>query len=124
MDSFNSAQLGEVAKLTVIGSAFVGVGTLLNSYVPAFHAPVTWVERALHQSGHFLSNNPRTSMIFRDNPLTNSKTMTQFLAVNIVESALIGGVLVGGGAVLKHMGIKASDIERFLATNRSEPSRS
>lgn len=112
----------EAVTLTIIGTAFVGVGSLLNCYVPAFHAPVTWVDRALRTGGRVLSENPVTGLVFRNNPLTNSKTLTQFLAVNIVESAMIGGFLVGGGAALKAAGAQPSHIEKLFSTKHGGPS--
>jgi hypothetical protein len=125
MDDFNPAggKLRETAKLTMIGSVFVGIGSLLNSYVPAFHVPVMWVDHVLHRTGHTLSQMPGSRLLFHDNPLTGSRTMREFLAVNIVESALIGGILIGGGAAMKVAGVKPKELEKLLSTNRGTPPR-
>lgn len=118
------SKFGKAVRLTVVGSAFVGVGTLLNSYVPAFHAPVSWVDKALQHSAQNLSNLPLARHMFHNNPLTGSKSMTEFLAINIVESALVGIVLLGGGVAMKAAGVKTHDVERWLTTKHGDRPRS
>jgi hypothetical protein len=110
-----------VLKMTCVGTGFVGLGAALNTYVPAFHKPVSWVERTLNKSSTVLSSAPATSFLFKDNPLTQNKAMTEFLAVNIIESALIGTVIVAAGVGMRTFHIAPKHIENVFPTVGRQP---
>lgn len=106
--------IGELAKLTVIGTAFAAVGVLADQHVPLFHKGVSWIEKSLHHSHQTLAKTPGASILFNDNPLTQNKTLTHFFAVNIMESVLVGTVIVAGGACLKYIGVSTTDVGQAL----------
>lgn len=106
-------------RMTVLGSAFVGARVVLNACVPAFRAPVRWVERCLASGNTQLFQLPIAKHVFAGNPLTNSPTATSFMAINIVETVLVGVVMVGTGAAMKMAGAKHRDIERWIGGGRA-----
>lgn len=110
----NSSKAREVAKLTIVGTIFVGLGAVLSVYVPALHKPTDMIQRGIQSTNAELSKIPVAGKVFDRNPLMYNNTMTRFLAVNALETFLIGGLMVGTGAIMKLCGVLPHHLEEKM----------
>lgn len=104
----------QATKLTLAGTAFIGLGALLSVYFPPFKRPVDTIENGFKAVGEGLSSVPVLGTVFRENPVTNHPLMSRFLAVSTFETILAGGTMLGTGAIMKLMGVLPKDIERAV----------
>lgn len=105
----------QVAKLTLTGTAFIGLGALLSVYCPAFKKPVDAIENGFKIVGDRMSSVPVIGVVFKDSPLTNHNGLTRFLAVSTFETVLAGGLIVGGGAIMKLVGTAPKHLQQAVA---------
>lgn len=115
-------KLVHAAKITFLGTAFVGLGALASAYIPAIQRPVQGLDRRLKKLNDTAAGLPVAGYVFKHNPLTNNDTIRNFLAVSLMETALASGVVVGGGALLKMAGVTPSHVEKLMGT-RNESQR-
>lgn len=106
--------LHEIGKITIIGAAFACIGALGHVYVLPFRRATEWLTQGLAGTHEKLANTPVLSVVFKDNPITGSPTMQQFLAINTLETGVFAGVGAVGGAAMKAAGVKPSHVEDLL----------
>ena len=109
----------DLVELTIIGSAFAATGAALNTYIPAFHKPVAWVDTLLYRGEAKLCNTSVGKALLKNNPLVSNQKIHEYLAVNVVETALVAGVIVAGGGILKLAGLKKSHMDDLLKSSPS-----
>lgn len=116
----------QVAKLTLSGAAFIGLGAVLSVYCPPFKKPVDVIENGLKSTAENLSSVPVFSAVFKENPLTNHPLMSRFLAVSTFETLLAGSVMLLGGAMMKLFGVLPKHLQESVnqqAKDGGAPSR-
>jgi len=105
----------QVTKLTLAGTAFIGLGAALSVYFPPFKRPVDAIEKGFKTVGEGLSDVPVLGSVFKQNPMTNHPLMSRFLAVSTFETLLAGGTMLATGAGMKLFGVLPKDLEKALA---------
>ena len=111
----------QIMRITLTGAAVAGAGALLNVYVPAFHKPTQWLHGKLECCNGQLSKLPVAKHIFADNPLTCHSSLTEFLAINIMETPFIAGSMVSLGALMKASGIKPDRFKHSSMPSNDTP---
>ncbi len=110
----------QVAKITLLGTAFIGLGAVLSVYVPACKKPVDLIEQNYLKGCKALSSVPVVGVVFKDNPLIEHQGVSRFLAVSAFETVLASGASIAGGALMKLFGHLPKDKERELLANPSQ----
>ncbi len=61
-----------------------------------------------------LAKAPMVGMLFKENPLTNNDRIREFVAVNAIETFMVGGTCIAAGSLLKLMGVTPHHLEELL----------
>lgn len=120
----SDSKFSQITKLTLTGTAFIGLGAVLSVYVPAFKRPVDTIENSFKAMGEGMSSVPVLSAVFKENPLTNHPTLSRFLAVSTFETILAGGLMVGAGGIMKLCGVLPKDLQQAVNQQAKGPGHS
>ena len=124
MSTCGETPIQQITRIAFTGAVFAGLGAVLNIYVPAFHKPTHWLHSKLNKANGLLSQTSLGGTIFKDNPLTCHSGLTEFLAINAMETPFIAGAMVSVGALMKSSGIKPEQFKQFCTHDKSPTTQS
>ncbi len=101
-----------IAKIAMLGGACSGLGAIACVKIPIVQKSIDYLHNSLNGTTALCSNTPYVKPLFKDNPLLHNKLVTEFFCINAVETVLIGGSMVGFGALMKATGIKPKNIHK------------